>query len=224
MATDVPLLEDVMRLSTLQRLSATALIAGSVLLAVYAIAFPALLPLDRMATDFAQLVLSPHWLWLAGIAFAGVLLMVAGFAGIYSRLYASAGWTGLIGFAGIELAYLLQACKVTWEIFLYPTIAAHPTAVTLLRDGIIKHSELVGGFRRGATLAILVGTVLFCFTLVRSHAFPKSGGIVLFAGALLYGLHLNTPSAIAGILIHSLGCLILGLRLFRPAEPACGCA
>ena len=206
-----------MQLSTLQRLAGSALIAGSVLLAVYAIAFPMLLPLDRMASDFAQVVLNPHWLWLAGVAFAGVLLMVAGFAGIYSRLYSTAGCTGLIGFVALELAYLLQACKVTWEIFLYPVIAAHPTALALLRDGIIKQSELVGLFRLGATATILVGTLLFCFTLIRSREFPKSGGIVLFAGALLYGLHLNTHTAIAGILIHSLGCLILGLRLFRPA-------
>ena len=205
-----------MQLSTLQRLAGSALIAGSVLLAVYAIVFPALLPLDRMATDFTQGVLNPHWLWLASIAFAGVLLMMAGFAGLYSRLYATAGCTGLVGFVALQLAYLLQACKVTWEIFLYPVIAAHPTGIALLRDGILKHSEPFGLFRLGATATILVGTLLFCFTLIRAREFPKSGGIVLLTGALLYGLHLNTPSAIAGILIHSLGCLILGLRLFRP--------
>jgi len=207
-----------MQLSTLQRLAGSALIGGSALLALYAIAFPVLLPLDRMATDFTQGVLNLHWLWLASVAFAGVLLMVAGFAGIYSRLYSTAGCTGLVGFVALQLAYLLQACKVTWEIFLYPVIAAHPTAVSLLRDRIIKQSELVGIFRLGATATILVGTLLFCFTLIRSREFPKSGGIVLLVGALLYGLHLNTPSAIAGILIHSLGCLILGLRLFRPVD------
>ena len=71
-----------MRLATIQRLAALALIAGSALLALYAIAFPALLPLDRMATDFTQVVLNPHWLWLAGVALAGVLLLAAGFAGV----------------------------------------------------------------------------------------------------------------------------------------------
>lgn len=205
-----------MQLTTLQRLAGSALITGSVLLALYAIAFPALLPMDRAAVDFTLLVLNPHWLWLAAIAFAGVLLMVAGFAGIYSRLYSTAGCTGLVGFIALELAYLLQACKVTWEIFLYPVIAGHPTAITLLRDGIIKHSSPFGIFQLGAMGSILVGTLLFCFTLIRAREFPKSGGIVLLTGALLYGLHLNTPTAIAGILIHSVGCLILGLRLFRP--------
>jgi hypothetical protein len=207
-----------MRLSSLQRLAALALSAGSLLLALYAIAFPSLLPMDRAAVDFTLLVLSPHWLWLAGVAFAGVLLMIAGFAGVYSRLYATAGWTGLIGFVSLELAYLLQACKVTWEICLYPVIAAHPTGISLLRDGIIKQSELVGFFRLGATATILLGTLLFCFTLIRSREFPRIGGIVLLVGAFLYGLHFNTPSAIAGILIHSLGCLILALRLFRPVD------
>lgn len=205
-----------MKPATIQKLAAAALLLGSVLLALYAIAFPALLPMDRIRTDFAQIVLAPHWQWLAGVALAGVLLMTAGFAGLYTRLCAAAGWTGLLGFIFLELAYILQACKVTWELFLYPLIARHPAAVTLLRDGLLRQSELVAAFRTAATFTIFAGTLLFCFTLVRSREFPRSGGIVLFGGALLYGTHLSTPSAIAGIIVHSIGCLILAQRLARP--------
>ena len=213
-----------MRLLFLQRLAGSALIAGSVLLALYAIAFPILLPIDRMETDFAQLVLNPHWLWLAGVAFAGVLLLSAGFAGVYSRLYGSAGWIGLLGFVFLELAYLLQAMLVSWEVFLYPLIARHADSIALLRDKLIIQDELVHGFELATAAAILVGTVLFCLAIVRSRAFPRYAGVVVFVGALLYGLNLTMILAIAGILLHALGCLILALRLFRPAAPACGCA
>ena len=209
-----------MRLATIQRLAALALIAGSALLALYAIAFPALLPLDRMATDFTQVVLNPHWLWLAGVALAGVLLLAAGFAGVYSRLYSSAGWIGLLGFVFLELAYQLQAMMVSWEVFLYPVIARHSDSVALLRDELIVQDKLVHAFELAAVATILVGTVLFCLALVRSRAFPRYAGVVVFVGALLYGLNLNFTAAVAGILIHTLGCLILALRLFRPATPA----
>jgi hypothetical protein len=209
-----------MRLATIQRLAALALIAGSALLALYAIAFPALLPLDRMATDFTQVVLAPHWLWLAGVALAGVLLLAAGFAGVYSRLYSSAGWIGLLGFVFLELAYLLQAMMVSWEVFLYPVIARHSDSVALLRDELIVQDKLVHAFELAAVATILVGTVLFCLALVRSRAFPRYAGVVVFVGALLYGLNISFTAAVAGILIHTLGCLILALRLFRPATPA----
>lgn len=210
-----------MRLLFLQRLAGGALILGALLLATYAIAFPILLPIDRMETDFAQLVLNPHWLWLAGVALTGVPLLAAGFAGVYSRLFGSAGWTGLLGFIFLELAYLLQAMIVSWEVFLYPVIARHADSVALLRDKLIIQDKLVHGFELATAAAILLGTVLFCLTIVRSRAFPRYAGVVVFVGALLYGLNLNFTAAAAGILIHTLGCLMLALRLFRPGETAC---
>ena len=213
-----------MRLLFLQRLAGGALILGALLLATYAAAFPVLLPMDKMETDFAQLVLNPHWLWLAGVAFAGVLLLAAGFAGVYSRLYSTAGWIGLLGFVFLELAYLLQAMIVSWEVFLYPVIARHSDSIALLRDKLIIQDKLVHGFELATAFAILVGTVLFCLTIVRSRAFPRYAGVVVFVGALLYGLNLTMTLAIAGILLHALGCLILALRLFRPPAPADGCA
>jgi hypothetical protein len=79
-----------------------------------------LFPVSEIQKDFSSVVLSPPWIGLAGIAFAGVVLMVFGFAAVYSRLYQDAGSLGLVGFVFIEIAYLLQACKVTWEIFIYP--------------------------------------------------------------------------------------------------------
>lgn len=207
-----------MQLLSIQRLAGGALILGALLLATYATAFPVLLPMDKMDSDFAQLVLSPHWLWLAGVALAGVLLLATGFAGVYSRLYGTAGWTGLIGFVFLELAYLLQAMMVSWEVFLYPLIARHSGSIALLRDKLIIQDRLVHGFELASAFTILIGTVLFCLTIVRSRCFPRYAGVLVFVGALLYGLNLSMTLAIAGILIHALGCLILALRLFRPAE------
>ncbi len=206
-----------MKLATTQKLGGFPLIAGAVLFATYSVLFLSLFPVREMQKDFSRVVLSPPWMGVTGIAFAGVVLMVFGFAAVYSRLHQGAGALGLVGFVFIEVAYLLQACKVTWEIFLYPIIAGNPSSVTLLRDGILRDHPLVHAFKAGASATIFLGILLFCFALVRSKEFPRAAGILIFAGALAYALGpvLSMMVAVGGIMVLSLGCLLLGLELIR---------
>jgi hypothetical protein len=206
-----------MRLSTLQKSGGTSLILGSVLLLTYSILFPFLLPMNAMLIDFTSLVLSPNWIWLAVVAFAGVLLMIFGFAAVYTKLFAESGLAGLLGFIFIEVAYIFQACKLTWEIFLWPVIASHQASLFLLQEFVIKNSAFVVVFRWIASITILLGILLFCVALLRSKNFPKLGGILVFLGAFMYGLGplLSVTVAMAGILILSIGCTIIGLKLIK---------
>ena len=206
-----------MRLATIQKLGGFSLIAGSILLATYSVLFLSLFPLSEIEKDFSRVVLSPPWIGLAGVAFAGVVLMAFGFAAVYSRLYQGAGTLGLVGFVFIEIAYLLQACKVTWEIFVYPIIAGDASSTGLLRDGILRDHSLFHAFKAGASASIFLGTILFCLTLVRSKEFSKAAGILIFVGAFVYGLGpvLSMMVAIGGIVVFALGCLLLGLELIR---------
>jgi hypothetical protein len=100
---------------SLGKFGGASLILGSLLLTVYAALFPALLPLGNGTYDYVQVVLNPNWVRLAAVAFAGVLLMLVGFYAVYTRIREEAVLVGAIGFLFIEAAYLLQACKVTWE-------------------------------------------------------------------------------------------------------------
>ncbi len=129
----------------------------------------------------------------------------------------SAGLVGAIGFLFIEAAYLLQACKVTWELFLYPVIASHPESAFLLRDLVIKHDPAVGVFRLMASVTILLGIVLFCYTMYRSTEYPKSAAVLIFAGAMVYALGpmISIFVSVAGIFTLAIGCLLIGLRLFQ---------
>jgi len=202
---------------TLEKVGGASLILGSLLLAAYSALFPALLPVSNGTNDYVQMVMNPNWVRLAIVAFAGVLLMLIGFYAVYLRMRSSAGLVGAIGFMFIEAAYLLQACKVTWELFLYPVIAAHPESAFLLRDLVIKHDPAVGIFRLMASVTILLGIVLFCYTLYRSTEYPKSAAVLIFAGAVVYALGsaISIFVSVAGIFTLALGCLLIGLRLFR---------
>lgn len=202
---------------TLDKFGGASLILGSLLLTAYSVLFPLLLPVDKVPLDFVRLVIDPHWVELAWTAFAGVLLMLVGFYAVYTKIREEAGLVGALGFLFIEAAYLLQACKVTWELFLYPVIATHPESAFLLRDLVIKHDPGVGVFRLAATVTIFVGILLFCYTLYRSSAYPKSAAGLIFVGALVYGIGpmFSIYISVAGIFTLSIGCLLIGLKLFR---------
>jgi len=204
-----------MKLTTIQKLGGISLILGSILFTVYSIFFPLLLPISEIQRDFTILVKNPNWMWLALVAIFGIILMIFGFMAVYSRLYTEAGIIGFLGFIFIELAYILQACKVTWEICLDPIIALHETAAALLRDGIMQHYFHVVAFKNVSSAAILLGIILFCLALIRSKEFPKIAGIFTFAGAFIYALGPVLLVRIAGIFILSIGCLILGMVLIR---------
>ncbi len=207
-----------MKLTTLQKLGGISLVLGALLLTAYSVLFTTLLPTHEMYHDFTVVVLDSHWIPIATVAFFGVLQAMFGFTIVYSKLYQDSGVLGLLGYIFIEIAYLLQACKVTWEIFLYPIISGNQAAATLLRDGILQHHSLVVMFKSTANLTILAGIVLFCWALFRSKAFPKIAGVLVFIGALMYGAGPVFLVRMIGISIFSIGCLILGITMFREKE------
>jgi hypothetical protein len=206
-----------MKFSILQKLGGIALIKGAVLLTVYAIAFMTLLPAAEARHDITLLVQSPYWIWIALVAFGGVLSMIFGFIAVYSKIYAESGITGLIGIIFIVFAYILQACKVTWEIFLYPIICASQAYAPLLKDFIIQHNTGVVIFRYAATLSIFLGILFFCAALIRSAAFPKIAGILIFTGAVIYGIGpmISVFIAIGGIIVLSIGCSMVGVKMIN---------
>ena len=206
-----------MQLASLEKLGGISLIIGSALFAVYASMYPLLLPIGSGTHDYVKVVLSPHWVWLAFVAFIGILLMLVGFYAVYSRVRAESGLLGAIGFLLIEAAYLLQACKVTWELFLFPIIAAHSESAFLLREAIIKHDPSVVVFRTISSITIFVGVVLFCLALYRSDEYPKAAPIFIFVGAIVYALGpmMSVFVSVAGIFVLAIGCSFLGVRLFN---------
>ena len=139
---------------------------------------------------------------------------------MYSRLRSEAGFLGAIGFLFVQAAFLLQACKISWELFLDPIIAAHPESAFLLRDDVIANDPAVMTFLVVSAIFIVIGIVLFCLTLYRSDEYPKAAAILIFVGALVYatGPMVSVFVSVVGVFTLSLGCLFVGLRLWR-AQP-----
>ena len=207
-----------------EKLGGFSLILGSASFAAYSLLYAVLLPIGSGTYDYVSVVLNSNWVRLALMAFIGILLMLAGFYAVYSRIRATSGAVGAIGFLFIEAAYLLQACKVTWELFLYPIVASHPESAFLLRDAVIKHDPSVALFRMVASVTIFIGVTLFCLALYRSKAYPKAAPLLIFVGAVVYAIGplLSVFVSIAGIFVLAVGCALLGLSLARSidAQPA----
>ena len=204
-----------MKFSTLQRWGGITIILGSVFLTVWAICWSTILPVHERVRDISLMILNPNWIWISSLAFPGTLLMIFGFTAVYARLYDKAGVLGFIGYIFVILAYIFQAAKTTWEIFVYPIKVGFEPSIALFRDRILMQHPQFILFRWLASITIFVGVILFCVTLIRSREFHKSAGILILCGALIYavGPVINIYLAIAGVVILSIGCFILGYKM-----------
>ncbi|MBI3560762.1 MAG: hypothetical protein HY080_03505 [Gammaproteobacteria bacterium] len=211
-----------MNLHTQQKLGAIALILGSVLLTAYAIAIPLLLPIQNNPHDFILRITSAHWIWISSLALLGILFTIFGYTAVYSRMRRQAGLLGFMGYIFVMLAYILQASKVTWEIFLFPIIANNPASVFLFSDSVIRNNPLFMTFRTLAEISIFLGIILFCAALYRAAEFPKSAALLIFIGALVYaiGPFFSIIIGIAGIITLSLGSTLLGRSLWQSQTDA----
>jgi hypothetical protein len=93
---------------------------------------------------------SSPWIGVAAIAFAGVVLMIFGFAAVYSRLHQGAGALGLVG----RLHRRSPTCCKPARSRGRSSIAGKPSSATLLRDGILRDHPLVHAFKAGASATI----------------------------------------------------------------------
>ncbi|MCX8129712.1 MAG: hypothetical protein N3I35_06385 [Clostridia bacterium] len=206
-----------MRLSFLQKLGAYSIIAGGFLSAAYAFCFTLLLPVQEPTKDFSKMVSHPNWIWVTSLALPGIILMVFGFTAVYSRIYEKSGWLGFTGYFFITTAYVFQAAQLVSEIFLYPIIAENASSVELLSKNIILNHPLNTVFSYGFQAIILLGVLLFGITLIRFKEFNKLGGILFLSGAVFYAAvsALSIFIGIAGIIMFSAGCTIIGLNLMK---------
>ncbi len=204
-----------MKISAIQRSGGLAMITGSVLLALWSVLRITLLPVIQRVKDFSVIVSNQHWILISTIAFAGVLLMIFGFTAVYSLFYSRAGIIGFLGFLFVVTAFILEACQIAWEIFVYPAILSHLPSIPLFSESILMHHPMIALFRLIFQIILALGVVLFTFSLISTKEFHKSAGILIFIGAVVYALGpmISTYVAVSGVLVLSAGCLVLGRRL-----------
>ena len=206
-----------MTAAAFERIGAGCFVIGSTLLAGYAVLFSVVLPVRGDDLNYAGLVLSPGWAGLALAAFVGVILLLFGLDIVYSRIRATTGLVGTAGFCLTKVALILQACVLTWELFLDPIVAAHAESSFLLRDRVFVTDPAITIFRWASIIAVLVGVPLFGFAVYRSRLFPKMALLLIAVGALVYavGPLLSMLVGICGVITLSVGCLMLAVRLWR---------
>jgi hypothetical protein len=199
-----------------ERASGTALIAGAVGLAAYAVLIPLLLPGVGGKVDFVAWVTHPAWRGLCLLAMVSLVALMFGFAGLYAHMRSGTGVAALIGFIAVEIAFLMMVCTVSAEFLHYPVVGAHADTAHLLRDRTIYNDPAVAAFRNTALGASAVGLLLFNTALIRSGAFGKWPPMLALTGAI--GVSLAGVSVfleLAGILLLGLGCVWMGLRLIQ---------
>jgi hypothetical protein len=211
-----------MTIASFERLGAACFMVGATLLAVYAVLFAVLIPVGGARADYSLVVLDSNWARLRLVAFIAILFMLTGLDAVFSRIRATAGLTGTIGFLFTRITFVLQACVITWELLLDPIIAAHTGSAFLLRERIIANDPGMATFRSGAIVSILLSTLLFGFAVYRSKEFSSSALVLIAVGAVAYavGPMISIILAVGGVIALSAGCILIGARLWRVPKPA----
>ncbi len=209
-----------MKLTTIQKIGGISIIVGSLLLTIWTILYVTILPIDKIQDDFSILISNPNLGWIISLAFLATLLMIFGFTAVYSRMYDSAGIIGFVGYIFMILAYIVQTALTTWELFLYPIIVCNEKSIFLIQDKIILFSSEFKIYRMILEISLFLGVLLFCLALIRNKMFPKISGYLIFFGSIIYATSqlFNIYVEIAGIVILSAGCFIIGYRMFSTKD------
>lgn len=205
-----------MRIPSERRFGAATVIGGAFLLVLYAGAFPFVLPIGPGQFDYVTIVASPWWLPLTGTASVGVLFLLIGLDSVYGTFRPTTGVSAWFGFLALKVALVLQACKLTWQLFLDPVIVRQPAAQFLFRDAVFLTDTAIGVFRLVAAGTIVVGVALFGTALYRSGFVPKSAVALIGLGAVGYaaGFLFSIYLAVGGIIALGIGCLLIGRTLW----------
>lgn len=197
------------------RFAAVTLIAGSLLLVAYAALTPFVLGLVAGSFDYVAAVNGRWWRPLNATALSGVLLLLFALDPLYA-IVRTKSWGAWFGYVLLKLAFVLQACKITWQLFLDPVIAARPEAAFLFRDGVFLDDIAIGWFRAMSAAAIAGGVLLFGAALYRSGRVPSRALALIVAGAAGYvaGMMVSIYLATAGIVFVGAGCVMLGLAVW----------
>jgi len=193
-----------------------ALIAGGSLLFAWAILAQILIPLKEAESNFIALVKDEQWIFVASIAFVGILLIIFGLFFSYIFFRTKGGILGFLGFTLAITALIFQISLLTWEIFLYPVLANSPSVSHIFNDKTILNDPAVGFFLTLFSVVTFLGYILFGISIFRTNFFYKISGILMCLGPTLYIGSIFIPFLEAiGAALFAVSLITMGYKLIK---------
>lgn len=186
---------------SLRKHGAGVLIAGAVLNAAHSLSL--------------ILWIGYHPLAIAIIAVAVSILMIVGIYASYSRIGGS-GLLAVTGFVTIALSYLfLASLQVIETYILYPTFNEPLASRILVASDLITNGPMIEFLRSASGKTSILGTTLFCITLLRSKAYPPMVAALIFFGTIggYFWTVFPIPLALGSIMAYTAGFLIIAFDL-----------
>lgn len=204
------------------RLFGVALIGGGVLTGVANAVFSPQLAVDG---SFAELAISQAFLIRLSLAAAGLILVLLGMIGLYMRHAGKIGWFSAFAFV---LAFCGTAAIMAHEwaqVFYIRHFAVNVPAALNAADeapspNLLEAEAII------AASSFSLGWLLWCITMWRARAVSRLGAALVSAGLLgapLLGAAANALNfsvvyaMAAGSVLFSLGWIVLGRALMKPA-------
>jgi hypothetical protein len=204
------------------RLFGWALIGGGVLTGVANAVFSPLLPIEG---SFAELAGSQVFLVRLSLAAAGLMLVLLGMVGLYIRHAAKIGWFSALAFV---VAFCGTAAIMAHEwaqvFFIHHIAKTAPDALDAMEN--VAGPNLFDAESIIVASSFSLGWIVWSIAMLRARVIGWLGPVLvplglfaaplLGAGASALGVSMVLGMA-AGSVIFSLGFIVLGLALLKPA-------
>lgn len=164
--------------------------------------------------ETAQDALAAGWAFSHWVGFAGSVLTMLGFVGLYARQVHRMGWLGLIGFILAFVGTFISGAINLVGSYLSPVIARHAPTWLEAESPIFSASGALAAFVLQG-IGFVFGYILLAIASLRAGMLPRGASWLVIIGILVAsGDPLSHIIGIVGVTLFSLGLAWMGYALW----------
>lgn len=208
-----------MKVKNFEKITGLANMIYAISLIVVVALFYALLPVDKIATNYSLLVQEESWIYLNIFSMAALCLGTLGLIGIYIKQIKKSGIILFVGFILIMISLLMKAGLTSWEFITWPLLLKSYPNTPLLTQSLIYTDSRVLLFIAIFTLFSAAGYILFGIGSFKAKILPRWTSILLAIGGTAYAILLSVPPyGIIGLVLFSISIFSIGYFLVKNRE------
>jgi hypothetical protein len=159
----------------------------------------------------ADLAVTPQWFLAHSLHFVGALLTIVGLLGIHARQRAAAGGFGTFAFGAVMVGTAMNVSLGLVSAFVWPVICRHSPDMCAATGPIFDIKETFAQSFLLGIVTLVLGWVLFGWSLIRAAVLPANAGRLMIVGAFVFGVmpppmtHLPFGISVFGGVLLSIG-------------------
>lgn len=176
-----------------------------------------LLPVNAGQQDYSLMIRDPDWLLVALI---GLLSAIIGIFAVFGLYLVNRDHPGGLLFAGtvlLVLGLVFETAGLTWDIFIWPVLAASDKYAGFITDGLFVQSPQLMSFLITMLALLAAGNILTALGLGRTGKYGNWVPWLMIIGIILYvaGNFVSLQIATAGLCLYSIAFVMIGIKTWQ---------